>query len=249
MSDDNGQVFKFVIGGETHEVKLRPGPLDPNAGNVRNGDHWTHEVSTDPFRVTDYLPKPEDVTFGFVSRIVEQIQGPYPTDAEAAGDRRRYEMLLSRTPGRAEFIAILNTHRELGFYLTPDGVQKARVLASQKSGLPFAKVDQLLLAEVVAILEKDDAPRPARAPKPVVIKRKRGEIKALIEGHYWAAIVRTEIPPTDSEIASLVGCDPGHVHRILEPLESQRLARAKNNARDRYGPESDRDGRKQRPKK
>jgi len=84
------------------------------------------------------------------------------------------------------------------------------------------------IAAGMAAIEREGRQRVQNSAQP---KRKRGDLRKLIEGHYFAAFAKGEIPPSDTEIARLLDCDPGHVHKVLKSHETRRLNGAKGDAR------------------
>jgi hypothetical protein len=71
---------------------------------------------------------------------------------------------------------------------------------------------------------------------------KKGKKSQICVGIYMAALAKGEVPPTDSEIAAMVGCDRITAYRAIRPLEKQRLesaqAGAENGPKKRRGSKS-----------
>lgn len=66
-------------------------------------------------------------------------------------------------------------------------------------------------------------------------RRKRDEGKAeRCVGIYMDAITRKLTPPTPSELAKQVGCDPGTASRAIAAWEATRMELAKDDAKSRY---------------
>jgi hypothetical protein len=118
---------------------------------------------------------------------------------------------------------------EPSLYRTPDGTWLRRAAWHEHPNLTVTIPLYFEVGEWTAHdwLTRNRYEIPSPAPKRRSERRRKGAKEDQCLGMYMKALLAGETPPTPTEIAAKVGCNPGTASRAIKDLERTRTAFAK----------------------
>jgi hypothetical protein len=217
-------------------------PMDP--GSVRYDDPviqaaWEQscnvEYQTAEARRVDPMPDPENLTVGetiVFATFFASVSQHLLAMPEVRQQYNRRFIVLSKSPGWRAFEEWKDVkhHRK-----TPlEAAEELLALLWDRLGKPSKELRLMRLLDAVQLVDRPNAAR-AKTSTP------RDQAKSVkCKGIYIGALVKGETPPTQAEIAKIVGCSPGVVSRAIGELERKRKGEAKRDASDRQNERSNR---------